>query len=71
MSEKFGMQGEAGWKKVKDRIKELVPDSIYKVWFDALKGEVHGNNLFIEVPNEFTRAWIKENYQDLLINLAK
>jgi len=71
MSEKSGMQGEAGWKKVKDRIKELVPDSIYKVWFDALKGEVHGNNLFIEVPNEFTRAWIKENYQDLLNNLAK
>lgn len=54
------------WDKIKGRIKELISKPIFEVWFSPLKGEVRENKLFLKVPNEFTRAWIKENYQNII-----
>ncbi len=54
------------WEKIKDRIKEFLPEPIFKVWFEPLKGIFSGEKLILEVPNEFTKNWIKENYEELL-----
>jgi len=54
------------WEKIRDRLKELLPETIFKVWFSSLKGEVSENRLIIEVPNEFTKNWLEENYKNLL-----
>jgi len=59
------------WERIRDRIKELLPEAIFKVWFSSLKGEIFDGKLIIEVPNEFTKNWIKENYQDLLNKVLK
>lgn len=59
------------WDYLKGRIKEEIPQSIYKVWFASLEGEVQENTLRIIAPNEFAKAWIKENYRELLEKIIK
>lgn len=54
------------WSLVKGKIKELLPEPIFKVWFEATNGEVVDGKLILEVPNEFTKNWIEENYSTLL-----
>lgn len=54
------------WQYLKDRLKEELPDPIFKVWFSELKGYIKENKLFLEVPNEFAKSWLKENYANLL-----
>ncbi len=54
------------WERIKGRIKELLPEAIFKVWFSSLKGEIIEQKLILQVPNEFTKNWINENYKDLL-----
>ncbi|MDF2953568.1 MAG: Chromosomal replication initiation ATPase DnaA [Thermodesulfobacterium sp.] len=56
----------SNWKKIKGRIKELLPESIFKVWFSSLKGEVSEDKLIVEVPNEFTKKWLEDNYKDVI-----
>ncbi|MCD6490292.1 MAG: chromosomal replication initiator protein DnaA [Thermodesulfobacterium sp.] len=56
----------SSWEKIKGRIKELLPESIFKVWFSSLKGEVVEDKLIIEVPNEFTKKWLEDNYKDVI-----
>lgn len=54
------------WENFKGRLKELLPETIFKVWFSSLKGEISGDDLVIEVPNEFTKNWLEENYKNLI-----
>ncbi len=54
------------WERIKGRIKEILPEAIFKVWFSSLKGEIIDQKLILQVPNEFTKNWINENYKDLL-----
>jgi len=58
------------WENIKSRLRELLPESIFKVWFSSLKGEISENSLIIEVPNEFTKNWLEENYRNLLNQVA-
>lgn len=59
------------WNKIKGRIKELVPEAIFKVWFSPIEGEVIEDKLFLKVPNEFTKTWIKENYHHIIEQVLK
>lgn len=59
------------WKYFDSRLKELLPQNIYKVWFSGLKGFVKGDLLYLEVPNEFAKLWIKENYGALLKGIVE
>lgn len=59
------------WNKIKGRIKELVPEAIFKVWFSPVEGEVIEDKLFLKVPNEFTKTWIKENYHHIIEQVLK
>ncbi len=56
----------SNWEKIRGRLKELLPESIFKVWFSSLNGEILSDKLIIEVPNNFTKNWLEENYQGLL-----
>ena len=56
----------SSWDGVKARIKEVVNDLIFKVWFEPLEGEVSQGHLKIVVPNEFTKNWLKEHYSDVI-----
>lgn len=60
------------WFSVKAKIKELLPDPIYRAWFENLEGRIdNDNNLILEVPNEFTKTWLEENYKNLMEQILK
>ena len=59
------------WERVKERLKELLPETIFRVWFSSLSGEVSGDILIIEVPNEFTKSWLQENYKNIIDQVLK
>ena len=54
------------WEKIKGRFKELLPETIFRVWFSSLNGDILEDNLIIEVPNEFTKTWLQENYKNVI-----
>ncbi len=54
------------WEKIKGRFKELLPETIFEVWFSSLNGDILEDNLIIEVPNEFTKTWLQENYKNVI-----
>ncbi|MFN3568102.1 MAG: DnaA ATPase domain-containing protein, partial [Caldimicrobium sp.] len=58
------------WEYLKDRLKEELPEAIYNVWFSGLQGYVRDRKLIIEVPNEFTKGWLKENYSSYIEKVA-
>ncbi len=58
------------WLKIKDFLKERLPEPVFKVWIEPLSGEVRDRGLVILVPNEFTREWLEENYLALLREAA-
>ncbi|MDW8135986.1 MAG: chromosomal replication initiator protein DnaA [Thermodesulfobacterium sp.] len=62
-------KGELNWERIKGKIRELVSENIFKVWFEPLKGKIVGKKLILEVPNDFSKIWIKENYSEV-INIA-
>jgi len=59
------------WEKIKGRFKELLPETIFEVWFSSLSGDVLGDSLIIEVPNEFTKNWLEENYKNIINQILK
>lgn len=66
----MGKHKKENWQYLKERLKEELPDPIYKVWFSELRGYIKENKLFLEVPNEFARSWLKDNYSSLLEKLT-
>ncbi len=62
----MGKQGKDNWQFIKGRLKEELPEAIYKVWFSELNGHIKENKLYLEVPNDFAKNWLKENYSNLL-----
>ncbi|MFN3505355.1 MAG: DnaA ATPase domain-containing protein [Caldimicrobium sp.] len=62
----MGKRNLQDWEYLKGRLKEELPDAIYKVWFAGLQGYVREKKLILEVPNEFAKGWLKENYSHLL-----
>ncbi len=56
---------------LKAKLRERLPQNIYKVWFSELKGFVKENTLYLIVPNDFAKTWLKENYGSLLLDLSQ
>jgi len=54
------------WEWIKARIRDEVPETIYKVWFEPLDGVETQTGFVVFTPNEFSRSWIKENYLELI-----
>ncbi|MFN4196420.1 MAG: DnaA ATPase domain-containing protein [Caldimicrobium sp.] len=66
----MGGRSSKDWEYLKDRLKEELPEAIYKVWFSGLQGYVKERKLILVAPNEFTKGWLKENYSTLIEKVA-
>lgn len=64
-------KGNVNWEKIKGKIKELVSENTFKVWFEPIKGKVIKDKLVLEIPNEFSKNWIKENYSEVINQALK
>ena len=59
------------WPKIKDILREKLPEPAFRVWIEPLSAEIKENTLVVLVPNDFTREWVEENYLDLLREAAR
>jgi chromosomal replication initiator protein len=60
------------WQNVLQVIRDRVDATKYSTWFEPLKPlSVQGEMLRIAVPNKFTRAWLMENYQGLIVDTLR
>jgi len=62
----MGLSMSPNWERIKGRFKELLPETIFRVWFSSLNGDILEDSLIIEVPNEFTKTWLQENYKNVI-----
>ncbi len=55
------------WSDCLGIIKNNIPDQSYKTWFKPIVPlSLDGNNLTIQVSNQFFYEWIEEHYSDLI-----
>jgi chromosomal replication initiator protein len=57
------------WDNVKTELASLLPQDIYKMWFEAilcLEEESDSDSLVLGVQNDFAAIWIHDNYLDLI-----
>ena len=55
------------WLAAQQQLKSLLNPETYNLWFAALKATaVEANTLTLEVANEFSEVWLKDNYLGLL-----
>ena len=60
------------WQNVLQVIRDRVDTTKYSTWFDPLKPlSMRGDTLRIAVPNKFTRAWLMENYQGVIVDTLR
>jgi chromosomal replication initiator protein len=57
------------WDNVKTELASLLPQDVYKMWFEAiecLEEESDSDTLVLGVQNDFAAIWIHDNYLDLI-----
>ncbi|HET8967851.1 MAG TPA: DnaA N-terminal domain-containing protein, partial [Gaiellaceae bacterium] len=59
------------WNAIAGRLRDTLTETTYDTWF----GQVHprsynGEQLVVEVPNDFTRDWIEGHFLDLVTRAA-
>ena len=56
------------WAAAQEFLRAMLNNSeIYNLWFAPLRaGEFEGDSITLEVANEFSEFWLKDNYLDLL-----
>ena len=58
---------EKVWKTSQKRLKEVLSSDIFDLWFKPVKAlEIDDQRICLEVANDFTEVWLKDNYDDLL-----
>lgn len=55
------------WDFAQQHLRSMLSADTYKLWFEALRATtLDGNNLVLEVSNDFCEVWLKDNYMGLL-----
>jgi len=55
------------WTKTTKQIRTLLNSETYNLWFSAVQPlSVNQSSITLEVPNEFSEVWLKDNYLELL-----
>ena len=55
------------WTKTTKQIRTLLNAETYNLWFSAVQPlSVNQSSITLEVPNEFSEVWLKDNYLELL-----
>lgn len=74
---KMGPAVEASriWSLVSDQVREVLGDAIYEQWIeDIIPLYIKGDEILLEVPGNFHKLWIDNNYSDsvnLLLSLQR
>jgi chromosomal replication initiator protein len=55
------------WTSAQHQLRSILSPDIYNLWFAPLKlREANGEDVVVEVANDFCEVWLKENYLSLL-----
>jgi chromosomal replication initiator protein len=55
------------WTKTTKQIRTLLNTETYNLWFSSVQPvALNQSSITLEVPNEFSEVWLKDNYMDLL-----
>ncbi len=55
------------WTKTTKQIRTLLNTETYNLWFSSVQPvSLNNSSITLEVPNEFSEVWLKDNYMDLL-----
>src|SRR2546428_4866380 len=55
------------WAAAQQYLRGMLNPDIYNLWFASLRAtELHGDNITLEVANDFCELWLKDNYLGLL-----
>ena len=55
------------WTKTTKQIRTLLNTETYNLWFSSVQPvSLNQSSITLEVPNEFSEVWLKDNYMDLL-----
>src|SRR5882724_8835699 len=58
---------EKTWEVAQEHLRSRLSADTYNLWFAPLRASSQGNdNLVLEVPNDFCKIWLEDNYTDLL-----
>jgi chromosomal replication initiator protein len=59
------------WSAISSRLRDTLTETTYDTWFgQAHPRSFNGEQLVVEVPNDFTRDWIEGHFQDLVTRAA-
>jgi len=55
------------WNRAVKKLKSMLNDEVYKLWFNPIVPlEIENNVLILQVANDFCEVWLKDNYHQLL-----
>ena len=55
------------WTQTTDQIRTLLNTETYNLWFSSVQPvSLNQSSITLEVPNEFSEVWLKDNYFELL-----
>ena len=55
------------WNQTTDQIRTLLNTETYNLWFSTVQPiSLNHSSITLEVPNEFSEVWLKDNYLELL-----
>jgi len=54
------------WTKTTKQIRTLLNTETYNLWFSSVQPvSLNQSSITLEVPNEFSEVWLKDNYLEL------
>ncbi len=60
------------WTQTTDQIRTLLNTETYNLWFSSVQPvSLNQSSITLEVPNEFSEVWLKDNYLELLQSALK
>ncbi len=61
------LSAEKIWLSAQEQLRAKLSKDTFNMWFAPLHGvAIDGNAITLEVPNEFSEVWLKDNYVSLL-----
>src|SRR5438105_2195426 len=77
VAKKFAMpvSGEKIWASAQQMLRTMLNSDIYNLWFAAVRAKaLEGEQITLEVANDFCEVWLKDNYlgliQDVLMHAS-
>jgi chromosomal replication initiator protein len=67
MERQMQLSAEKIWNLAQEQLRSKLSKDTFSMWFAPLRPcAMDGNHVMLEVPNEFSEVWLKDNYTSLL-----